>query len=69
MIFRNREEAGRRLAETLAALRGENPLVLAIPRGALVMGRILAIPREQRVKRCPAGVLAKSGPPTSDTGR
>ena len=42
MIFRNREEAGRRLTEALAALRGENPLVLAIPRGALVMGRILA---------------------------
>jgi predicted phosphoribosyltransferase len=42
MIFRDREEAGRGLARALAAYRGSNPLVLAIPRGALVMGRLLA---------------------------
>lgn len=42
MTFKNREEAGRRLAQTLAAYRGRNPLVLAIPRGAAVMARIIA---------------------------
>jgi predicted phosphoribosyltransferase len=42
MIFRNREEAARRLAERLLSCRGQRPLVLAVPRGALPMGRILA---------------------------
>lgn len=42
MLFRNRQDAARRLAERLARYRGCNPLVLAIPRGAVEMGRILA---------------------------
>jgi predicted phosphoribosyltransferase len=42
MSFRDREDAARRLAAELRAYRGEDPLVLAIPRGALPMGRILA---------------------------
>lgn len=42
MIFRNREQAARLLAEKLAAYRGKNPLILAIPRGAVPMGRLLA---------------------------
>jgi predicted phosphoribosyltransferase len=42
MIFRDREDAARQLARMLAAYRGRNPLVLAVPRGALPMGRILA---------------------------
>lgn len=40
--FRDREDAGRRLAQALAAHRGQHPLVLAIPRGAVPMGRIIA---------------------------
>ena len=40
--FREREDAGQRLAQALAAHRGRNPLVLAIPRGAVPMGRIIA---------------------------
>ncbi|HSF42223.1 MAG TPA: phosphoribosyltransferase family protein [Thermoanaerobaculia bacterium] len=42
MLFKNREEAARRLAVKLARYRGSHPIILAIPRGAVVMGRILA---------------------------
>jgi predicted phosphoribosyltransferase len=42
MIFANRNDAARRLARALEAYRGGNPLVLAIPRGAVQMGRVLA---------------------------
>ncbi len=41
-IFDSREEAARKLAEALAAYRGRNPLVLAIPRGSVMMGKVLA---------------------------
>jgi len=42
MIFRDREDAATRLAEALAQYRGQNPLVLAIPRGAVPMAKIIA---------------------------
>ncbi len=42
MIFRDREHAGRLLAEKLSGYRGLNPLVLAVPRGAVIMGRVIA---------------------------
>jgi len=42
MVFRDRLDAGRRLAEALAAWRGKRPLVCAIPRGAVPMGKIVA---------------------------
>jgi predicted phosphoribosyltransferase len=42
MIFRDREQAARQLAEKLAAFKGRNPLVLAIPRGAVPMAKIVA---------------------------
>ncbi len=42
MPFRNRDEAAHRLAAALSAYKGRNPLVLAIPRGAVPMGRIIA---------------------------
>lgn len=41
-IFDSRIDAGRRLAKALAAYRGRDPLVLAIPRGAVEMGAIVA---------------------------
>ena len=41
-MFKDRDDAARQLATALAAWRGKNPLVLAIPRGAVPMGRILA---------------------------
>lgn len=40
--FDDREDAARRLAEALDHLRGRHPLVLAIPRGAVPMGRLIA---------------------------
>lgn len=42
MLFRDREDAARRLAEALVKYRGQNPLVLAIPRGAVPMAKIIA---------------------------
>lgn len=42
MMFKNREEAARLLARRLAGYRGQNPLILTVPRGAVPMGRILA---------------------------
>ncbi len=41
-MFRDRDDAGRRLAQALAAYRGRRPLVLAIPRGAVPMGKVVA---------------------------
>jgi predicted phosphoribosyltransferase len=41
-LFDSRLDAGRRLAGALAAYRGRNPLVLAIPRGAVAMGAEVA---------------------------
>lgn len=42
MIFENRAEAARLLAEKLAHLRGKHPLILAIPRGAVPMAKLIA---------------------------
>ena len=42
VVFRSRIDAAQRLATALAMYKGRNPLVLAIPRGAVVMGRVLA---------------------------
>jgi len=41
-MFDSRLDAGRKLAKALAAYRGRNPLVLAIPRGAVEMGATIA---------------------------
>jgi predicted phosphoribosyltransferase len=41
-LFDSRADAARLLARPLAAYRGRNPLVLAIPRGAVPMGAALA---------------------------
>lgn len=42
MAFENRTEAGRLLGRRLEKYRGQRPLVLAIPRGAVPMGKIVA---------------------------
>ena len=42
MVFEDRIDAARRLVQALAKYRGQNPLVLAIPRGAVPMGRLVA---------------------------
>lgn len=40
--FLDRDDAGRQLATALAHYRGTQPVVLAIPRGAVPMGRVIA---------------------------
>lgn len=42
MLFQNREQAAHLLVEKLTLYRGQNPLVLAIPRGAVPMAKIIA---------------------------
>lgn len=42
MLFVDRDDAARQLAEELNSYRDKNPLVLAIPRGAVPMGKIIA---------------------------
>lgn len=42
MLFEDRLEAGRQLAHALRQFRGKNPLVLAIPRGAVPMGKVVS---------------------------
>ena len=41
-MFEDRNDAARQLAEELKQYRGQNPLVLAIPRGAVPMAKIIA---------------------------
>jgi putative phosphoribosyl transferase len=40
--FRDREDAGRRLAERLVGYRGENPMIFALPRGGVPVGYEIA---------------------------
>lgn len=42
MVFANRVAAAKQLAQALSEYRGKNPLVLAIPRGAVPMAKIIA---------------------------
>ena len=42
MVFHDRNEAADKLAARLAEFKGKNPLILAIPRGAVPMGQRLA---------------------------
>lgn len=42
MVFVNRQQAAERLADALKAYKGQNPLILAIPRGAVPMGQQIA---------------------------
>lgn len=41
-MFKDRDDAARQLAARLVHLRGQRPLILAVPRGAVPMGVILA---------------------------
>lgn len=42
MMFQNREDAAKKLAKTLEWLKKEDPIVLAIPRGGIVTGNVIA---------------------------
>lgn len=61
MIFEDRVDAGRRLAEKLARYRGSNAIVLAIPRGGVVVGFEVAAALE-----CPLDIVVprKIGSPS-----
>ena len=41
-MFKDRQDAANQLAEALEPYAGRNPLVLAIPRGAVPMARTIA---------------------------
>lgn len=41
-MFNDRNDAAKQLAEELKKYRGQNPLVLAIPRGAVPMAKVIA---------------------------
>lgn len=41
-LFDNREDAARQLSQMLLAYQGQQPLILAIPRGGVPLGRIIA---------------------------
>ncbi len=41
-MFKNRVEAGKKLAQSLQEFKGRSCLVLAIPRGGVVVGREIA---------------------------
>ncbi len=41
-VFKDREHAGRRLAEMLSGYKGSNAMIMAIPAGGVVMGAIVA---------------------------
>ena len=53
--FSSRMAAAAELAGKLLHYRGKNPLILAIPRGALPMGRVLA----DALRRWPSGVALR----------
>ena len=42
MRFKNRGDAAKQLAERLAAYKGQKPLILGVPRGAVPMARTIA---------------------------
>ncbi|HUV42471.1 MAG TPA: phosphoribosyltransferase [Patescibacteria group bacterium] len=63
MVFKNREEAGKKLAEKLKDFQDSQDLiVLAIPRGGLVIGKQLSL-----VLNCPLDILVtkKIGAPNN----
>jgi hypothetical protein len=45
-IFENRMEAAKILASSLLEYKGRNPLILAIPRGAVSIGSVIAKSRD-----------------------
>ncbi|HUJ24704.1 MAG TPA: phosphoribosyltransferase, partial [Myxococcales bacterium] len=49
MIFRDRSDAGRRLAALLEVYREDHPLVLALPRGGVPVAREVALALRARL--------------------
>lgn len=42
LVFKNREDAAEKLAKKLEGFRDENPIILAIPRGGVITGDVIA---------------------------
>jgi len=42
MMFKNREDAAKKLVKKLEWLKKENPIILAIPRGGVITGNVIA---------------------------
>jgi predicted phosphoribosyltransferase len=42
MLFKNRDDAAAQLARRLSVYKGQNPLILGVPRGAVPMARLIA---------------------------
>ncbi len=42
MVFKDREDAAEKLAKKLQVFRDENPIILAIPRGGVITGDVIA---------------------------
>lgn len=79
MRFRDRRDAGRQLAQRLEHYRGDNPVVLALPRGGVPIGyevaRALGAPLDVLVARkigapfhpeLGVGAIAEGSPPVFD---
>ncbi|MGQ0638349.1 MAG: phosphoribosyltransferase family protein, partial [Nitrososphaerota archaeon] len=41
-MFKNREDAAKKLSKKLEWLKKENPIILAIPRGGVIIGNVIA---------------------------
>jgi predicted phosphoribosyltransferase len=61
VLFRDRDEAGERLADVLLNLRGAHPVVLGIPAGGVLIARVVA----DRLG-APLGAV-KDGSPAADS--
>lgn len=63
MYFEDRSDAARRLADALWQHSGSHPLVLAVPRGAVPMGRVIA---DELGGELDVVLVRKLGSPRSD---
>lgn len=68
MLLRDRTEAARRLADRLQDHAGSRPLVLAVPRGAVPMGRLIASALDAELDVILVGKLRAPGEPETAIG-
>lgn len=68
MIFRDRTDAGRRLAERLLAYRDQNPIVLGLPRGGVPVAYEVAKALDARLDVAVARKLGAPGQPELGVG-
>src|SRR5919202_6840514 len=66
--FRDREDAGRRLAEQLSGYRDEHPVVFALPRGGVPVGYEISHALGAPLEVCVARKLGAPGQPEFGIG-